>query len=58
MDDELQYVVRMLVDTNLSAVAKKVGLSYTTVYGIAKGKNKNPSHATVQKLVEYFRGKA
>lgn len=58
MDDDLQYVVRMLQDTNLAAVAKRAELSYGTVYSIAKGKNTKPSFATVKKLAEYFRGKA
>lgn len=56
--DDLQYVVSMLKDTNLSAVAKAVGLGYRTVWGIAKETNKSPSFSTVRKLAEYFRGKA
>jgi DNA-binding phage protein len=55
--DDLQYVVRMLAETNLAAVAKKVSLSYGTVYRIARGTNTTPSFATVKKLAEYFRGK-
>jgi DNA-binding phage protein len=57
-DDDLQYVVRMLEETNLKAVAKKVGLSYMTVYRIANKTNTSPSFNTVKKLAEYFRGKA
>lgn len=56
-DDDLKYVVRMLADTNLAAVAKKVSLSYGTVYRIANGTNTTPSFSTVKKLVDYFRGK-
>lgn len=56
-DDDLQYIVRMLVDCNFAVVAQKTGLSYLTVYNIAKGKNVTPSFATVKKLAEYFRGK-
>lgn len=56
-DDDLQYVVRMLKEMNLKAVAEKVGLSYMTVYNIAKGTNTSPSFPTVKKLSEYFRGK-
>lgn len=58
MDDDLKYVVRMLEDANLSAVAKRVSLSYATVYRIARGTNTSPSFATVKKLSEYFRQKA
>lgn len=57
-DDDLQYVVRMLAETNIQAVATKVGLSYMTVYRIARGTNTSPSFKTVKKLAEYFRGKA
>lgn len=56
--DDLQYVVAMLKETNLRAVAAKVGISYRTVWGIAKEKNTSPSFTTVRKLAEYFRGKA
>jgi DNA-binding XRE family transcriptional regulator len=54
-NDDLQYIVRMLQCANLTAVAKKVDLSYGTIYNIAKGKNISPSFATVQKLADFFR---
>lgn len=57
MNDDLQYVVRQLADTNLKAIARNVGLSYMTVYRIAKGTNTEPTFSTVKKLAEYFRGK-
>jgi hypothetical protein len=56
-DDELQYVLRMLKDTQLKAVARAAGLSYMTVYRIAKGTNPSPRYATVHKLATYFRSK-
>ena len=56
--DDLQYVVAMLKESNLKAVATKVGLSYRTVWSIANETNKSPSYKTVRKLAEYFRGKA
>lgn len=56
--DDLQYVVAMLKETNLRAVAAKVGLSYRTVWGIANESNKSPAFNTVRVLAEYFRGKA
>lgn len=57
-NDELEYVVRMLKDTNLKAVARQAGLAYMTVYRIANGTNTSPSYRTVQKLAHYFRSKA
>lgn len=56
--DDLQYVVSMLKDTNLKAVARNTELSYRTVWGIANESNKAPSFLTVRKLAEYFREKA
>lgn len=56
--DDLQYVVSMLKDTNIRAVAAKTLLSYRTVWGIANESNKTPSFQTVRKLAEYFREKA
>lgn len=56
--DDLQYVVSMLKDTNLAKVAKSADLSYRTVWGIANETNKAPSFTTVRKLAEYFREKA
>lgn len=56
-NDDLQYVVAMLKDMNLRAVAGQVGLSYRTVWGIANESNKTPSFSTVRKLAQYFRNK-
>ena len=58
IEDDLQYVVSMLKDTNLKAVSERTGLAYRTVWGIANESNKSPSFNTVRKLAEYFRGKA
>lgn len=57
MDDDLQYVRRQLVDTNLTAIARNVGLAYMTVYRIANGTNTAPSFKSVKKLADYFREK-
>ncbi len=56
-DDDLQYVLRMLADSNLKAVAKNVGLAYGTVHRIANGVTKKPSFHTIKTLANYFRGK-
>lgn len=58
IQDDLQYVVSMLRDTNLKAVSERTNLSYRTVWGIANESNKSPSFLTVRKLAEYFREKA
>lgn len=58
IEDDLQFVVSMLKDTNLKAVAEKTQLNYRTVWTIANGKNTSPSFKTVRKLAEYFRAKA
>lgn len=58
IEDDLQYVVSMLQDTNLSAIAQKVELSYGTVWSIANGRNTKPNFDTVRKLANYFRAKA
>lgn len=58
IEDDLQYVVSMLKDTNLKAVSEKTHLSYRTVWGIANESNKSPSFLTVRKLADYFREKA
>ncbi len=56
-DDDLQYVVRMLTDSNKRTIAKNVGLSYNTVCRIANGKQLSPSYSTVKKMADYFKGK-
>lgn len=58
IEDDLQFVVSMLKDTNIKAVAEKTELSYRTVWGIANESNKSPAFKTVRKLAEYFRQKA
>lgn len=56
--NDLEYVIAMLKDTNLRAVARAVDLSYKTVWGISNGKNTAPSFTSVKKLADYFRTKA
>lgn len=58
IEDDLQYVVSMLKDTNIKAVSERTKLAYRTVWGIANESNKSPSFNTVRKLAEYFREKA
>lgn len=58
IQDDLEYVVSMLQDTNVRSVADKTGLNYRTVWSIKNGSNKCPHFQTVRKLAEYFREKA
>lgn len=52
---DLEYLRRMLLTSNKSAVARAVGLSGRTVRDIASGKTESPSCATLYKLIDYFR---
>lgn len=45
-----------LSDRNLTTVAERTGLSYPTVYMIAKGRQTNPSYSTIEKLTQYLTG--
>lgn len=47
-------LVKMLKDRNLRKVASACGLSYDTVWRVANGKAKRPSHETVKKISEYL----
>lgn len=52
----LEQIKAALSDRNLTEVARRTGLSYPTVYGIAKGTNSNPAYQSVEKLVQYLKG--
>lgn len=51
----LDEIVEKLKDRNLPVVAKRTGISYMTVYNIAKQNNTNPSHSTLTKLSDYLK---
>jgi transcriptional regulator with XRE-family HTH domain len=57
MTDELKYVLSMLKDANIAAVARNTGISYRTVLKIANGKHSDPPYSTVKTLADHFRGK-
>jgi ferritin len=50
----LETIKAMLVDKNLSAVAKKTGLHTETVRRIATGISRNPDYRTLQALSDYI----
>lgn len=50
----LNEIVNRLQDRNLKAVAAKSGVSYQTIYNIAKEINTNPNASTLSALSFYF----
>jgi transcriptional regulator with XRE-family HTH domain len=52
----LEQVKAALSDRNLTEVARRTGLSYPTVQGIASGKTENPSYQSVERLAQYLAG--
>lgn len=47
-------IVQLLKDRNLCKVSRACGLSYDTVWRVANGKSKRPSHETMKKLSDYL----
>lgn len=50
----LPEIVQRLKHRNLKEVANSSGVSYMTIYNIAKGHNKKPYKTTVRLLSIYF----
>jgi transcriptional regulator with XRE-family HTH domain len=50
----IEQIKIRLSDRNLSAVAKKTGLSRQTISGIANGTAQKPSYETVKILSDYL----
>jgi transcriptional regulator with XRE-family HTH domain len=53
----LQQIIDRLKDRRLYVVASETGVSYQTILNIVKGKTKNPSIDTVEKLQGYLDGR-
>lgn len=51
---KLDEIVQRLKDRNLSAVAESTGLSYTSLWQIAKGLQKQPKYKIVERLSDYL----
>jgi len=51
---ELIEIVHLLQDRNLTVVAGVTGLSYQTVWRIARGKTDNITLDTLKRLNDYF----
>ena len=50
----LDDIVRALHDRKATVVSQEVGLSYQTVWRIARGEVKNVSYDTAKKLSDYL----
>ena len=50
----LDDIVKALHDRKATVVSQEVGLSYQTVWRIARGEVKNISYETAKKLSDYF----
>ena len=50
----LNEIVQRLQHRNLTTVADTTGISYQTIYNIAKGHNKRPYKSTINLLSIYF----
>jgi DNA-binding Xre family transcriptional regulator len=53
----LDDIVRALHDRKATVVAQEVGLSYQTVWRVARGDVKNISYDTAKKLSDYLNNK-
>ena len=51
---ELDDIVKALHDRKATVVSQEVGLSYQTVWRIARGEVKNVSYDTAKKLSDYL----
>ena len=50
----LQHIIERLKDRRLYVVASETGISYQAILNIVKGKTKNPSIDTIEKLQGYL----
>ena len=53
----LDDIVKALHDRKATVVSQEVGLSYQTVWRIARGETKNVSYDTAKKLSDYLTDK-
>lgn len=53
----LDDIIKALYDRKATVVAQEVGLSYQTVWRIARGEVKNISYETARKLSDYLTNK-
>jgi DNA-binding Xre family transcriptional regulator len=53
---DLIEIVHLLQDRNITRIAAATGLSYMTVWRIARGKTGNITFDTLKRLNDYFDG--
>jgi transcriptional regulator with XRE-family HTH domain len=51
---KLEEIVKRLKDRKLSAVAEATGISYTSLWQIANGMQKQPKYKIVERLSDYL----
>ena len=50
----IEQIVSKLADSNISKVARTVGIPRTSIYGLINGTAKKPLYETIKALSEYF----
>ena len=50
----IEEIVKRLKDRNLTTVAERAGVSYTSLWQIANGLQKQPKYKIVEKLSDYL----
>ena len=50
----IEEIIERLKDRNVKVISSRTGISYHTILNIQKGKNVNPTLATIKKLTSYF----
>lgn len=54
----LQEIREKLQDSNLSAVARKIGMSQPQMWRLMKHTNPNPTIKTLERMTAYLEGRA
>ena len=53
---KIEEIVKRLKDRNLRTVSARAGVSYTSLWQIANGLQKEPKYSVVEKLSDYLEG--
>ena len=55
---DLEQIITLLQDRNLSEICRRTGLNYLTIWRICKeGARANPNYETVKRLSDYLENK-
>jgi transcriptional regulator with XRE-family HTH domain len=52
----IEEIVKRLKDRNLTTVAERAGVSYTSLWQIANGLQKQPKYKVIERLSDYLEG--